>query len=402
MLWNREQQQALDKVGRWIRSPSEQVFRLFGYAGTGKTTLARHLAATADGLVLFAAFTGKAAHVLQRKGCEGASTIHQLIYHPREKGRQRLKELEQALNEARAHNESTDSPAIRELQEQIEAERDALTRPMFALNPESELADASLLVVDECSMVNEELADDLLSFGTPILVLGDPAQLPPVFGGGAFTEAEPDAMLTEIHRQAAENPIIAMATAVRERRPLDYGQYGESAVIPVPQFDRDAIDPDREQVLVGRNATRRRANQRIRRNFLGDPPRLVAPRDKLVCLRNDHQVGLLNGSIWRAVDAVDGATDDRLDVELTDDDGEGRKLRTSIHTAPLIVEDVDHWTRQDAHEFDYGYALTVHKAQGSQWPQVTIVDESRVFRGHAAKFLYTAITRAEQRVTIVR
>ena len=57
-------------------------------------------------------------------------------------------------------------------------------------------------------MVDEELGRDLLSFGTPVLVLGDTAQLPPVKGGGFFTDAEPDAMLTEVHRQAADNPII--------------------------------------------------------------------------------------------------------------------------------------------------------------------------------------------------
>src|SRR5712672_763591 len=79
-VWSTEQAAALDKVGRWLKSDSQQVFRLFGYAGTGKTTLAKHLAATMDGDTAFAAFSGKAAAVMRANGCDGASTIHSLIY----------------------------------------------------------------------------------------------------------------------------------------------------------------------------------------------------------------------------------------------------------------------------------------------------------------------------------
>ena len=144
-----------------------QVFRLFGYAGTGKTTLARHFAEHADGEVKFAAFTGKAASVMRGKGCKGASTIHSLIYRARESG------------------------------EEI---------PSFDLWDEAPASKAELIVIDECSMVDAELGRDLLSFGVPLLVLGDPAQLPPIQGGGFFTEAEPDVMLTEVHRQARRRP----------------------------------------------------------------------------------------------------------------------------------------------------------------------------------------------------
>ena len=116
-------------------------------------------------------------------------------------------------------------------------------------------------------MVDEKLGRDLLSFGTPVLVLGDPGQLPPVKagegGGGYFTEAEPDVMLTEIHRQARDNPIIALAQTVREGGRPDYGRYGESRVI-----GRDDIDAEQvlaaDQVLVGRNRTRQLYNRRIR------------------------------------------------------------------------------------------------------------------------------------------
>src|SRR6266404_9279040 len=84
-----EQDAALKAVAEWLKAKPGQgnvplVFRLFGYAGTGKTTLARHLAEGVDGKVLYAAFTGKAACVMRSKGCRGASTIHRLIYKPPE------------------------------------------------------------------------------------------------------------------------------------------------------------------------------------------------------------------------------------------------------------------------------------------------------------------------------
>src|SRR5882757_10072335 len=164
-----QQDAALRAVAEWLkakpgRGNTPAVFRLFGYAGTGKTTLARHLAEGVEGNVVFAAFTGKAALVMRARGCVDARTIHSLIYRPKE----------------------------------IESEE-----PSFVLNDDSEAAQAKLIIVDECSMVDEELGRDLLSFGRPVLVLGDPAQLPPVKGGGFFTEAEPDFMLMEVHRQAA-------------------------------------------------------------------------------------------------------------------------------------------------------------------------------------------------------
>src|SRR5512144_665376 len=162
------QDAALKAAAAWLKAKpgkgsTPPICRLFGYAGTGKTTLARHLAASVKGKVLFAAFTGKAALVMRSKGCAGASTIHSLIYRARESGEE---------------------------------------TPSFDLWDEAPASKADLIVVDECSMVDAELGRDLLSFGVPVLVLGDPAQLPPISGGGFFTQAEPDAMLTEVHGQA--------------------------------------------------------------------------------------------------------------------------------------------------------------------------------------------------------
>src|SRR5690606_22173315 len=133
--------------------------------------------------------------------------------------------------------------------------------PTFSLNRQSPVAKAKLVVVDECSMVDEQLGRDLMSCGTPILVLGDPAQLPPISGGGFFTEHEPDHLLTEIHRQARDNPIIRLALEVREGREIEYGEYGAARVIGRDEVNQDLV-LSADQVLVGTNRTRRRYNQR--------------------------------------------------------------------------------------------------------------------------------------------
>ena len=211
MQWSPQQEAALAAVARWLKAGEPQVFRLFGYAGTGKTTLAKHIAEGTDGGVVFAAYTGKAAHVMRTKGCVGASTIHSLIY--------------------RSRGEDENGPT-------------------FALNDDSEAGKAALIVIDECSMVDEEIGRDLLSFGKPVLVLGDPAQLPPVAGGGFFTAAEPDIMLTEVHRQAAENPIIRMSMTVRDGGALEEGAYGDSRVVGRQNIDHEDILAA-DQVLVG-------------------------------------------------------------------------------------------------------------------------------------------------------
>ena len=200
------QDQALKAVADWMKAKpgtgnTPSTFRLFGYAGTGKTTLAKHIAEGVDGEVKYAAFTGKAASVMRGKGCHGASTIHSLIYRTRESG------------------------------EEI---------PSFDLWDEAPASKADLIIIDECSMVDAELGRDLLSFGVPLLVLGDPAQLPPIQGGGFFTEAEPDAMLTEVHRQAQDDPIVRLSMDIRAGEYLEPGRYGETEVVAKPISIRSA------------------------------------------------------------------------------------------------------------------------------------------------------------------
>ncbi|PHP67541.1 ATP-binding protein [Zhengella mangrovi] len=375
MRFSPEQDEALTRVDKWLRQGSSPLFRLFGYAGTGKTTLARHFAENVDGDVQFAAFTGKAAQVLRSKGATNARTIHSLIYRPR--------------GEEAVEDETTGKTSI---------------SPTFSLNRQSPVARAKLIIVDECSMVDEALGRDLMSFGTPILVLGDPGQLPPISGGGFFTEHEPDYLLTEIHRQARDNPIISLALDVREGRSLQYGDFGEARVISKAEVTQDLV-LDADQVLVGTNRTRRRYNARLRelKGFEGPLPQAG---DKMVCLRNDPAKGLLNGSLWKVMTASKETVKPGINLLVSPEEDDPDRGIAKIKLLKAAFEDPETeipWqTKKRYDDFDYGYALTVHKAQGSQWNNVVLFDESYAFRDTRERWLYTAITRAAERLTVVK
>ncbi|BCH63062.1 MULTISPECIES: ATP-dependent DNA helicase [Rhizobium/Agrobacterium group] len=371
-----QQDEALKAVAKWLKEGKTPVFRLFGYAGTGKTTLARHFAENVDGDVLFAAFTGKAAQVLRSRGATTARTIHSLIYRPR--------------GEEEVSDEETGKTSM---------------TPMFSVNRQSPVAKAALIVIDECSMVDEQLGRDLMSFGTPILVLGDPGQLPPVTGGGFFTEQAPDYLLTDIHRQARDNPIIQLAMQIREGKEIMHGDYGSTArVISKNEVTQDLV-LNCDQVLVGTNKTRRRYNKRLRelKGFTADYPQ---SGDKLVCLRNDQVKGLLNGSLWQVMTSSRETVKPGMNLLIKPEDDDMDRGAAKIKLLKAAFEDVETeipWTtRKRYDEFDYGYALTVHKAQGSQWNNVVLFDESWAFRDTRERWLYTAVTRAAETLTIVR
>lgn len=359
MNWTEQQSAALKAVETWYRSkPRKQIFRVFGYAGVGKTSLAKYFAETINNDVMYAAYTGKAALMMRNNGCVGASTIHSLIY-------------------------------------KIEEDTDGSVK--FKLNRHSPLRNIGLLIIDECSMVDNDLAEDILSFGKPVLVLGDPAQLPPVNGAGYFTNAEPDVMLTEIHRQAKDNPIVYLATQVREGFKLKAGTYGESVI----STTIDAIEPlvEFDQVIVGRNNTRTGLNSTIRdmMGYIGPMPQL---NDRLICLKNDKTVSILNGEMFNVTDFIPNKSPHYGMYKLLDVDTNEKIVRARIHNSffDAAVTKPNPLYLKGSQEFDYGYAITCHKSQGSQWNNVLIFDESWCFREDAKRWLYTAITRAQTKI----
>jgi exodeoxyribonuclease-5 len=256
-------------------------------------------------------------------------------------------------------------------------------------------------VIDECSMVDAELGRDLMSFECPLLVLGDPAQLPPIQGGGFFTDCEPDAMLTEVHRQAQNDPIVRMSMDIREGRALEIGRYGESEVVLRAELDPNKV-MSADQVLVGRNNTRRAYNMRVRqRRDIEDP--LPIAGDKLVCLRNNRKKGLFNGGLWRVKSRAQSKSK-IITMRLSPDEDFGHKVtKVSVRGECFggAIETIPWEQRKPYDEFDYGYVLTVHKSQGSQWDDVVLFDESFAFQDSRARWLYTGITRAAKRLTIV-
>ncbi len=260
---------------------------------------------------------------MRSKGCDDARTIHSLIY--------------------RATESDTEEPS-------------------FVLNEDSEAASAKLIIVDECSMVDEELGRDLLSFGRKVLVLGDPAQLPPIKGGGFFTEAEPDAMLTEVHRQAADNPIIRLSMIIRDGGRITPGDYGETRVV-----SRGELDPQRvteaDQVLVGMNKTRRAYNRRLRelRGFSGAFPQ---SGEKLVCLRNNRKKGLLNGALF-TVKSSGVLRTRKVRMLVTPEENPGKPQRVGV--IPQFFEgaeaEIPFALRKELRRIRF--RLRAHRAQGA-------------------------------------
>jgi len=424
------QAQAIAAIRDWFqtRTSEQQVFRLFGYAGTGKSTVLKFaledlgLAPHAEDRpgVVTATFTGKAALVLRRKGTP-ARTIHSLIYSVIEATEEEIEEAQKRIVDAEAKARHLAGFERTSAEAAIEAMRQTLRemkKPRFALNPDSPAASAKLIVLDEVSMVGEEMARDLMSFERPILVLGDPGQLPPIKGDGAFSQQAPDIMLTEIHRQAAESAIIRLATMAREGQPIGFGQYDDHAW----KMRMADVTPQQAlrggQVICGRNATRFQLNNSLRRAAgFGGSFLPTSPGEKVICLKNQSDLGLINGMFLTLADIVDEGSV-YFSAVVTDEGGTpigppakdgkpGRLMLYKGHFEDHVAldphrHDRDWRDKKKLAEATFGWAITCHKAQGSQWENVIVWDDGlgRTEQDRR-RWLYTAITRAERGLVIL-
>ena len=417
------QTNAIAGIKDWFnnRTRDQQAFRVFGYAGSGKTTITRHAIDElglstmnpngGKGGVLFAAFTGKAALVMSRKGTP-ASTIHSLIYRVSEATPEEVARVEEEA--AKLSSSILTMPAAErafasERLRRLELRLADIHKPQFVLNEQSLVRDADLIVLDEVSMVGEEMAGDLLAFGKPVLVLGDPGQLPPIKGAGAFTQATPDIMLTEVHRQAGDSAIIRLATLARQGLPIPQGQHDEH----VWKMSRRDVSPAQMlmggQVICGMNATRRQLNNAMRQaaGFANNYP--TGRNEKLICLKNRHDLGLINGMFIKLTDIRDEGPL-ALSAEVKTEDGVSIPGRVKIykgHYDDHVAFDRER-SRRDWRdirglvESDWGYAITCHKSQGSQWQNVLVYDDGLGRTPEErARWLYTAITRAERGLVIL-
>jgi exodeoxyribonuclease V len=397
-----EQQSALDRVQLWHADRSApQVLRLYGVAGTGKSFVAKQVPNVISGDTIFGAYTGKAVSILAGRGCSPVSTLHSLLYTPVGEMRAGLSMLDRRIRLCLDQN----SPHCQQLKRERAALQAKLASPQFRLKDGTcDLRKASLLVVDEVSMVGRQMADDILSFGKKVLVLGDPEQLPPVGSEGFFTNAEPDILLREIHRQAGDSDIIELATRIRES-----GADPARGLVPADYLPGVNLDDlgGYDQILVGRNATRWWLNTWARWKQ-GRKSALPEEGDRVVCLANNKELGVYNGQILTVTDAWEdgGGT---LQLEMFDDaDNPVAAGALTCGFEDLEGERVAATEgRKGEHgAFTWANALTVHKFQGSEAPRVLVVDEAGVFSRSGPdtprRWLYTAVTRARDEVAIVR
>lgn len=407
-----DQAEAAALIEEWFVHLNTQIFVLCGYAGTGKTFLVDHVVRQL-GLVpgesaVFVAPTGKAASVLIRAGVP-ASTVHSLIY-------------------------------TREEDIEVDENGEVISERFLRFVKKEKIDSAiRLIVLDETSMVSDDVLRDLLSYGVKCLCCGDPAQLPPVRGSNSLLTM-PVVTLREIVRQEKDNPIVRLAEKVRRGGIPQFGSDGCVSVIPRRDLTRDLREKlflEADQIIVGTNRTRNAVNRETRL-FRGVPEGALLPCDgeKLVCTLNDwsktldekgdfHLVNGIIGTCSGVREQLDGLGQLDFTPDFLPDTLEGLPFDAGIFTSGryfhgygakaclltngiLVHEDNAEMLRRfkvrredTVCRFEFAYAVTCHKAQGSEYDYVVVLDESAYFED-GKEWLYTAVTRARKKLVIVR
>ena len=379
-----DQEQSLEVILSWTLKPSDSYITVGGYAGVGKTTLMAEYRRLLNNQnkklrVAFASFTGRATRVLNNKLKAGkviyrqdsVSTIHSLIYSP-------------ILNNKKY---------------------------IVGWKLKEELG-FDLIVIDEASMIDKNLWKDLASFKIPIVAVGDHGQLPPIKGSFNLME-KPMVRLEKIHRQAKDNPIIKLSLLARENGYIPIRQFGNK-VIKIDKKDFDSQEQIENQlqnyspstiILCGYNKTRVKLNQFIRESMgfeSGNPE----AGDRVICLKNNHQKNIFNGMLG-TIQSIKSKNDDWYETEILMDDEDGLfeglvyKNQFGSETAINFTDKRVKQLRGDL--FDFGYGLTVHKAQGSQAKKAIVFEERfpQMDELMWRRWLYTAVTRAEEELFIV-
>lgn len=323
-------------------------------------------------IVRYCTFTGKAAQVLRSKGLP-AVTIHSLIYSP-----------------------------------QVNPQTDEVT---FNLKNRTELGDVDLIVVDEASMVNETMREELLSFGIPIIFVGDPGQLGPIATEGSTSNImdQADVFMTTITRQAEDSPIITLATLARTGKHIPLKIFSsEVAVFPSSKMSPAGL-LKADQILCGRNETRKLINERCRES-LGFTSRFPQPGDKLICTKNNFDIGHINGLIGVCNEIT--VPDDflfsgemKLSFSAPDDNIHTNTTAFAGNFYEAAGEERFKFSKKglrDMEFFEFGYAITVHKSQGSSYTYPVVIEEPLGTFDDRKRWMYTAITRASQKLIILR
>ena len=399
IILTEEQQKAVDVViQRYLNGEKYSV--IAGPAGTGKSEVVRFIAAKMEGLgleekdIVYTSFTGKATQVLQKKGNQNTLTLHKLLFvsHPKPNG-------------------------------------GYVNIPVTSIP-------YRLVFIDEISMAPKSLIQRLASYPNVYVVCcGDDQQLPPINKNeDNHLLDHPHARLTKIMRQEEGSEIIELSRKVREKEFVDYFKGKEVQVIRKSELSTGMLQWA-DQILVATNETRKAINAQMR-GLLGhgeDPE----DGDKLICCRNyweDECNGgnaLVNGTIGylkdgyksfvmipgqlnkmqcgctRQVDIVNGTFVETDGEEYKDLRMDKNMIITGDKTLDWKTEYAISQSKIYKHllpyEFTYGYAITVHRAQGSQWDKVLVIEENFPFNEEEHKrWLYTAVTRAAKKLVLVR
>jgi exodeoxyribonuclease-5 len=362
---------------------SKGYITLGGYAGTGKTTLIselrkkifQHNPKFKVGLV---AFTGKAVQVLKNKLTENQtlikkddiSTIHSLIYRT------------------------------------IEDDRGGVIGWELKDKDEIEL---DLLIVDEASMIEEKIWNDLLSFEIPIIAVGDHGQLPPI-NGNFNLMTNPELKLENIHRQALENPIIQISILARNSVKIPHQKWSQN-VKKIPLSEGHEYYEDlfssynfNTLILCNFNHTRIRINESVRK-YLGFESKEPQKKDRVICLRNNHEKQIFNGmqgSITYLKNKTESSYEAEIEMDYSSKLYSGIISKDQFHSNITLNNINKSYQTQRMDLFDFGYALTVHKAQGSSAKKVILFEERNKYQTDEdfSRWLYTGVTRAEEELII--
>jgi exodeoxyribonuclease-5 len=352
-----EQTEAVAQIDHWLGFGDRVQYRLGGYAGTGKTTLIKHFLEDSKLNTAVCAFTGKAANVLQRKKVP-AQTIHSLIYNVKQEGRE-------------------------------------IT---FELKSKNELRHIDLIIVDEASMLSTELYKDLRTFEVPILFVGDPGQLEPV-GDNPNLMLKPDYVLKTIHRQALESNIIGLSLHVREGGQINEPRFATKGDVEfVSKKLSGHLLAGVDQIICAKNATKDIINKAVRSNF-GYTDKLVVG-EKLMCLQNNRSMAVFNGQMFN-VTKIHIEYPSVYVVDLENDLGQ-KWTKVELWSDPFHrpMDAKERPPGRDIIYANYGYCITCHKSQGSEWDHVLVVDEYMPPKiWDMKRWRYTAITRAAKKLS---
>lgn len=362
-----------------------------GYAGTGKSTLINFIIAALEvnpeDEVAYITFTGKASEVLREKGCPNAMTAHKLLYYSKQ-----------------------------------------MPNGKFFYRPRPSLEkDYKVIVVDEVSMLPKDMWDLLLTHGIYVIACGDPFQIPPIDknqDNGILNN--PHIFLDEVMRQAKESDIICLSMDIREGKKINPFKGNDTQVFNKKDLC-DGMYFWADQILVSTNKSRHDINSYIRDDLgRGFEPEI---NDKVICLRNcwdtlsEKQCDpLINGSIgtisamhMESIDYIimgQRVTAPVLVTDLITSNDEYKNLHidyTALTTGEKFFnprqEYIIRKNKQNPElpiEFNFGYAITGHRAQGSQWNKVLVLEESFPFdKIEHARWLYTTVTRAAEKLTLI-